>query len=304
MCRGCCRGGASDAFSAGVERRLPRDGARQAQVRRSIVLLVIAASIVFAARVLAAQTIDSQPPIPARVLALDQPLVLMPVSMILTAGDRGELDAWVRSYIEWHTWAEEWRGRTEPGWFHRRDRRQKPDPPEWLDAVCADGRDDREWLVEACALRDDWAGDFLVSEWRQKVAASRTQQEAPTKTMWWEHVHVDGFWPVLKSHGTAFGAFGTHATIDVTGRFQVFVAPGFMMLNVPTSTGREWTPATDWGFAYRLGTFKFPGYDGKATLHVDFAKAWLFLGAGSLFDSSVDLAGFSMTFSRNRATGR
>ena len=227
--------------------------------------------------------------------SLEEPLVPVVASEIETV-DRQALDTWVREYREWQNWAARWRGRVEPGWFAARDRRPKPDPPAWLPAVCKQPLDDRPSFVEACALLDDWAQDYLSMTWRQQTATKRTQHEAPATTMWWQHIHVDALWPIMQSRGTAYGMFGTHVTMDVAGRFQVFVAPGFIMLSASTDARREWTPATDWGFAYRLSTFRFPGSNQKAALHVNVARAWILSGGAALFKSSVDLVGLSITF--------
>jgi len=69
---------------------------------------------------------------------------------------------------------------------------------------------------------------------------------------------------------------------------------------MPSAEGRDWTPATDWGIAFRLGTFTLPGSTGKATLHLNVARAWVLSGAGSVFSRYVDLIGFSLTFPQAR----
>ena len=272
----------------------PRSG--YAQTCRSPAVLVTAAFITLASPVAAASPIQDPPPLESRTLSVDMPLVPIAASEIQTL-DRQALDTWVREYREWQNWAARWRGRVQPGWFAARDRRPKPDPPVWLPALCAQPLDDRPSLIEACALLDDWSQDYLSTVSRNQAASARAQREAPTTTMWWEHIHVDALWPILQARGTSYGLFGTHVTADVAGRFQIFVTPGFIMLSLPGSAGREWTPATDWGFAYRLGRFPFPGADRKATLHVNVARAWLLAGGGALFKSAVDLVGLSLTFS-------
>ena len=93
-----------------------------------------------------------------------------------------------------------------------------------------------------------------------------------------------------------YGVVGMHATMDIAGRFQMFVAPGVILMNLPSVDGtREWQPATDWGFAYRLFDFKFPGSKRRGSLHVNIAKAWVLTGPSNMFKSTVDLAGFSIT---------
>jgi hypothetical protein len=59
---------------------------------------------------------------------------------------------------------------------------------------------------------------------------------------------------------------------------------------------REWRPATDLGLSYRLMEVRLPGSHRQATLHLNVAKAWLLGSSESFINSSVDLAGLSMTF--------
>jgi hypothetical protein len=62
--------------------------------------------------------------------------------------------------------------------------------------------------------------------------------------------------------------------------------------------GREWTPATHWGFAYRLFDFKLPGTGRPATLHANVVKARVLAGQTILGKSTLDLAGFSITLKK------
>jgi hypothetical protein len=257
-------------------------------------LLTVAASIVSPPPLLAAAAQDPSP-LPARPIVIDAAFLLVPVRPELTEASRHEVEAWQREYLAWRKWAAEWRNRTEPGWFSRRDRRPKPDPPAWLIDACSKTLDD-VWLAEQCALVTDWQSDFVTAQFRDSQTNARAQHEKPTKTLWWEHIHLDALWPITQSRGTAFGLFGTHLTIDVTGRLEVFGAPGFIMLTMPTATGRDWAPATDWGIAYRLGTFPLPGSTGRATLHLNLARAWVLGAAGAVFSRTVDLVGLSLTF--------
>ena len=130
------------------------------------------------------------------------------------------------------------------------------------------------------------------------MSTEREQREAPTKTAWWQHVHVDALWPMTQWRASVYGVVGMHATMEVSGRFQVFIAPGIILLNMPAPGGdREWKPATDWGFAFRLFDFTFPVGNRPASLHLNIARAWVFANAGGVpFDSSINLAGFSVTF--------
>ena len=106
---------------------------------------------------------------------------------------------------------------------------------------------------------------------KEQIRAERTSREAPTKTKWWSSVHFDALWVTTQIPAT-YGVIGIHATHKISGRLQIFLAPGAMLLNVPTRRGnREWKPATDLGISYQLFDFRFPGNQADATLHVNVA---------------------------------
>jgi hypothetical protein len=269
------------------------------EYRRGVVALLAAAVSIISSAPVSAAAAQNQGPLPARPLTTDATVLLVASRPEITPAMRREVDAWVREYLAWREWAAQWRGRTEPGWFSRRDRRPKPDPPAWMVDACSQSIDD-PLLAEPCSLVTEWQSDFVANGFRDSQVAARAQQEQSSKTLWWERVHLDGFWPILQSRGTAFGLFGTHLTLDVAGRLEVFAVPGFIMLALPAESGRDWTPATDWGVAFRLGTFTLPGSTGKGMLHVNVARAWVFGAAGGAFTRYVDLVGFSVTFPQTR----
>ena len=151
--------------------------------------------------------------------------------------------------------------------------------------------------ADACRLLIDWKDDELTARIRRQITESRAQREAPTKSIWWQRVHVDALWPMTQWGSNVYGVVGTHVTVEVAGRFQVFVAPGAMLLNVPGEGGRrDWNMATDWGVAYRLVDFKFPGTERHTQLHANLVTAWVFSGSTSLAASRINLVGFSFTF--------
>jgi hypothetical protein len=211
-----------------------------------------------------------------------------------------EAKRWVDDYTAWTRWNDEWRNRREPGWFGAKERRQRPEPPPWLAADClelvsADGA-----LATACELLKNAQDDIVTAELRGHATVQTTQEEKPTKTQWWEHVHFDALWMMPQLHTSVFGVVGMHATMEVAGRFQVFVAPGAIVLNLPTPRGtREWKPATDWGIAYRVADFTFPGTGRRASLHLNLAKAWVFGGPANSIRTGLDLAGFSLSFKKD-----
>src|SRR6476469_10007028 len=116
-------------------------------------IVAVTASILTTAPLLAA----GQDPdlLPARPIVIDAAFRLIPVPPELTSDLRAAMDAWKRDYLAWRQWAAEWRNRGEPGWFSRRNRRPKPNPPNWLIEVCSEPIDDPS-LLEACALVTDW----------------------------------------------------------------------------------------------------------------------------------------------------
>ena len=170
-------------------------------------------------------------------------------------------------------------GRPQPGWFGHQERRTRPEPPAWLSSDCRDFGDLDSELTEVCELLTVWREDYAAAQVEASVITQRTQGEAPSKTKWWSHLHLDGLWS-MPSASVTYGVVGVHVTFTVAGRWQAFLAPGVMLLNVPTGPHtRAWRPATDVGLSYRLIDLTIPGSRRQATLHVNMAKAWLFAGA-------------------------
>ncbi len=201
----------------------------------------------------------------------------------------------MRAYTEWKKWADKWLGKREPGWFGTRERRARPDPPEWLSDYCRNSEEVEGTFAAGCRLLRDWRQDHATALIKEQILDERTRREAPMKTRWWSHIHFDALWLTTQIPAT-YGVIGIHATHRIAGRLQIFLAPGAMLLNVPTPNGREWRPATDLGISYQLFDFKFPGSQADATMHVNIAKAWVVGNQGSFIDSSVELAGLSVSF--------
>jgi hypothetical protein len=241
--------------------------------------------------------------LPAHPVTIGEPVYPVPDLSPLTLFSVGEVMAWSADFAAWQHWMDDWASRTEPGWFSGRDRRAKPEPPEWLSAVCADLPTDDAWLVDACARLLEWRDDVATSKFRRDAAQAHTQREHPTRSSWLQHIHLDTLWPIGADFRSSLGVVGTHATVEIVGRLQIFLAPGFMMLNLPSSGGRAWAPATDYGVAYRLGRFTVPGTHTRATAHLNLAKAWVFADVAGRTNGTVDLAGFSFTFARPPRSG-
>src|SRR5262245_24676688 len=183
---------------------------------------------------------------------------------------------WAADYDEWKAWFAQWRNRREPGWFSARARRQPPEPPAWLPAACSTLDEDAGPMVDGCRAWREWErNDYGTEVVAQQVAQTRADLESPRKTAWWEHIHLDALWPMAQAGSSAFGVCGVHTTLDVSKRVQVFVAPGAILMRFPSASGGQtWTPATDWGFSFRLVDIRLPGTRRPSTLHLNLARVW------------------------------
>jgi hypothetical protein len=245
-----------------------------------------------------AQSVDEAGALPSHALALPEP-ALLPTELPDQVLRLEELKLWIHDYNEWKRWADKWLNKHEWSWFGVAPRRPRPDPPVWLEDDCRLVLEDTGTLAEGCRLLADWRDDLATAAERAKFNAAKMRLEDRTKTSWWEHLHLDGFWPMTQSEGGMYGVVGVHATVQIVNRFQVFVAPGVMLMRVPSSSGEsEWRPATDWGASYRLFNFSMPGTTRRATLHANFVRAWVFVRLGGNLGgtSTVNLAGFSVSF--------
>jgi hypothetical protein len=248
-------------------------------------------------RPVSAQHTDTSAPLPSRSLSA---VAVAPDGLPPSERLR-ELDQWSHDYTEWKTWFQQWRNTRQPGWVGTRPRRATPEPPAWLADYCPVPADDATPLADGCRLLDDWrTDDVAASEIVAQAAATRSQLETPTRSVWWHHVHLDALWPMTEGGSGVFGVIGVHATMKVSGRVQIFIAPGAMLVRVPDIAGAEhWQPATDWGFSYRVASFVFPGLRRPSTLHLNLAKVWMLGRAPETlagFDSGMYLAGCSLTF--------
>lgn len=210
-----------------------------------------------------------------------------------------DLERWMRDYDAWKEWFARWRNRREPGMFRAKARRPRPEPPEWLADACFNfAEDDQGSLADGCRAWREWSdGDYATLVIREKIAQARADQEAPQKSIWWEHIHVDALWPMAQSGSSAFGVLGVHATLQVTRRLGVFLAPGTILMRLPTQDGdRVWSAATDWGLSYRMFDFKMPVIGRPSTLHLNVARVWILGATFQPMDKELYLAGFSVSF--------
>jgi hypothetical protein len=220
------------------------------------------------------------------------------------AAHTDELQAWLDAYAGWQEWSARWENRREPGWLTSfRARREKPLPPAWLADRCVTVLDDSDPMMPACTRLAEWRDDDGSASARIRAVrvTATTQDEAEPKTTWWEHVHMDLLWPAMQWKASVYGVVGMHVTTTVAGRWQVFTAPGVVLLNLPARDGtRVWKAAASYGIGYRIADFTFPG-NRPAALHVNLAKTWLMSDpADAVVGRSIDLLGFSITFKKSR----
>jgi hypothetical protein len=256
---------------------------------------VVVVTLVLALAVPAVAQTDA-PPLPSRTVTL--PSQTFPVES--PSQQLFALLQWTRDYDAWKAWFTKWEGRLQPGLFSAKPRREAPVPPAWLPDACTSLVDEAGPLADACRAWHDWIQDSdAAGIAAQQAAQARAQQEKPEKTIWWEHIHVDAFWPMTQSGSSAFGVAGMHTTLHVTKRLQVFMTPGAILMRVPAvNGGRSWSAATDWGFSYSLFDFRMPGMDRRSTVHLNMARVWM-LGANAVeMPGELYLAGFSITFKR------
>jgi hypothetical protein len=240
---------------------------------------------------------QSAPLLPSRVIS-PAPTPVPPGLDEAAAARAAELKRWIRDFTEWQKWSAEWSNQREPGLFGgTRERREKPAPPAWLPERCEVLIDEDDPLAHACALLAEWNEDRVAAHLRQSRATTVAKKEDRSKTIWWKYIHADLLWPATDVQSEVFGVAGFHAATTIHGRFQVFVAPGFIVLNLPARNGsRVWKVAANYGIGYRLIDFNLPGGRG-AVLHVNVAKAWVVSEASDLVTGrSMDFVGFSITF--------
>jgi hypothetical protein len=254
------------------------------------------ASLLSAAYPAQAQSQETEP-LPARVLSFD--VVQLPPDaqvIVLSENDLQALQLWTHQFTDWQSSFERWRHPKEPpreylSWNQFLEHNPKPQPPSWLGNVCPLLEDDAQF-ANPCALLADWHDDPFLIKKRHAAAAALQQQEAPKNSVWWRNLHLDGLWSTTQSNIAALGLFGTHLTVSVEGRLQVFLTPGILLVSMPTFYGsRVLSPATDWGLTYRLFNV------GRGTVHFNLVHAWMLGGGaeGQIAGSHLTLAGFSVT---------
>ncbi len=207
-----------------------------------------------------------------------------------------QLRDWEQEYSAWLKWFQLYGNRIEYGWFSPRSRRPLPsNPPVWLADVCVL---EENFQTTTCQLYQSWKDDFASQRLRQKYAYEKIQKEKPVNTKFWEHIHLDGLWVMTQTNTSTYGLVGAHVAGNMA-RFEFFMAPGVMLVSSPGMAGsQQMQVAYDYGFGFKLFDFRSPVANKTATLHFDFVRVWLNVGAG--FEQVVNLAGFSLTLGNKK----
>jgi hypothetical protein len=259
---------------------------------------VCAAMLIVAAADAAAQNPDDVNPVTTTAAEVPRPPGGDALSAEAAEARAAELQRWADAFTQWKQWWAQWASRPEPGWLTgSRDRREKPAPPAWLPRRCADGFLETDAIAPSCALLAEWREDELTSRLRLARVTAIQKKEDDSRTSWWNHVHLDLLWPATQLRANVFGVVGVHTATTVRGRIQVFLAPGVMLMNLPSlSGGRVWKVAANYGIGYRIGDFGLPG-NRRASAHVNIAKSWLTADARDLVSGgNLDFVGLSLTF--------
>lgn len=217
-----------------------------------------------------------------------------------------ELAQWVSDYQTWAKWDKYWFNRIARDNYGNvaRERRVRPKPPAWLGGECAGLLEGEELLAKACKLWQEYLEDYLAVHLRQETAAVAVAEEAITKTVFWERVHVDALWPITNTGAFKYGGLvGIHLTLIDLGRLELFGLPGFMLMSLPDGRGgRQLKPGADLGLSVRLIDFRAPRAKQLYSLHLNLANVWTSVDSGFGFGlkAQMSIAGLSITLKKNR----
>jgi len=211
---------------------------------------------------------------------------------------------WVKEFDAWWNWYEVWAnsygkvietftdGSTR---IMTIKRKPKPAPPIWLLDECQDAEGSEGILLTACQHLARWKEDLATTFIRMQANKQIADKEKSSLSRFEIFLHFDGLWFMGQSNVLVYAPAGMHVSFAVTKRFQIFLTPGMLLLNMPTDKGRAWQPAYDWGVGYRLTTFQMPLVDRRVGLHFNFARAWIFGGPAGAVDASINMLGLSIS---------
>ena len=220
-----------------------------------------------------------------------------------------ELAKWLREYQAWEKWFEVWGNKVahnfdgQPLW----ERMKRPDPPVWLAAECEGYLDDEGLLASACYILGHWdEAPLAILERRQSSLATSGGKvdDKVVKSSFFHRVHLTGLWMQARYPATpTYGIVGMQVGMFEAGRFTL-PAIGVMLVMIPDGHGgHSFTPATTFGFGYRICDFVPPLMNRQVSLHINLARTSLHgvQGAAALpVTTNVNLFGLSVSARKRR----
>jgi hypothetical protein len=231
------------------------------------------------------------------------PVVLLAPPHELTAAERRELDAWLRSMRDWQHDDKRWHNEPAHDPFgHVVDRAARPAPPPWLEARCAPYPASALAALDAplgpaCRLLAGLDEDAATGAIRATTTASRSAAEKLVKDTFFTRVHLDGLWTSTSTDYRFYGLVGSHISLVDVGRVQFFGPPGVILLSVPDGRGsREIRTGYTWGLSVRLNDLRLFSPTKNMTLFLSVTKVWITGGNAyeRLGPGGFDIAGFSL----------
>jgi hypothetical protein len=136
----------------------------------------------------------------------------------------------------------------------------------------------------------DKCKDIAELIYRQTLKERMEKEKGPSKSRFFNKIHVDGLWVPGQTDAKFLGVVGTHVTVIEMGRVHLFGPPGVMVLR---ADGKIRTALT-WGFSLYMTQFRIPGTTRELALFGDFARAWTF----GDYRTGMDLVGMSVAWRR------
>jgi hypothetical protein len=103
---------------------------------------------------------------------------------------------------------------------------------------------------------------------------------------------IDALWMPTENGSHTVGLIGGHLAIAQIGRVYMYGPPGLIVLRADTERGRAFQTAYTWGFSVFPTDFTLTGTKRRASLFVNFAKAW----TSGDYRTGQNMAGVSLSF--------
>jgi hypothetical protein len=189
-----------------------------------------------------------------------------------------ELATWVREYHAWEQWFERWGNRVARNFAdqHIWERKQRPQPPVWLEAECQGYLGVDDLLATACSLLRNWDDHPVRILQRRRtsvVTSGGNVADKVVKSSFFRRVHLTGLWMRAQYPSSpVYGVVGMQVAVFEVGRFTV-PALGVMVVMMPDGEGgHDWRPASTLAFGYRISDFVVPFLKKPASLHINVAR--------------------------------